>query len=79
MYNKLLQEHVCEVTFTKKNGEQRTMICTLMPEFLPIYETEEGLSTTASKDGIYTVWDLEADAWRSFKADSIISFDSNDE
>jgi hypothetical protein len=85
MYSKMLQEHVCEVTFTKKNGDERIMICTLMPEFLPVHETNTDNPIDFPKyneplvNGIYTVWDLEADAWRSFRADSVISFDHDDE
>lgn len=75
----MLQEHVCEVVFKKKNGDERTMICTTMPEFLPIIPEGEELGETVLRDGLYTVWDLEADAWRSFREDSIISFDHDDE
>lgn len=78
MYSEMLQEHICEVVFKKKNGDERTMICTLMPEFLPELE-ETAVIEPPLKNDIYTVWDLEADAWRSFRADSVIFFDHDDE
>ena len=37
-----LKEHVCEVTFTKKDGDQRIMTCTLSNDILPVVELEEG-------------------------------------
>jgi hypothetical protein len=47
------------------------MLCTTMSEYLPEFN---GTSTTSSSfDNILTVWDLEKNAWRSFRHDSIQS------
>jgi hypothetical protein len=71
----LLQNNVSNVTFTKKNGEQRVMKCTLMPEHLPPLEVKEGTSEKEVNTEVLAVWDIEKDAWRSFRIDSVTNFD----
>ena len=36
-----LKQAVCEVTFTKVNGERRVMRCTLDPKVLPLMTYEQ--------------------------------------
>lgn len=58
------------VRFTKANGEERLMRCTLKNEHLPKQiDLEE--STTKDNSNLVVVWDLDANGWRSFKVDSI--------
>ena len=71
----LLHKEVCEVEFTKKDGSKRVMYCTLMPEYLPEYDSAS-TSTPPSED-IITVWDLEADGWRSFRMDRLIGIEAD--
>lgn len=63
-----LQKNIMSVIFTKKNGEERTMHCTLnetlLPEITGDSEKKENLDVLA-------VWDVDIDAWRSFRLDSI--------
>jgi hypothetical protein len=67
----LLRNNIVTVSFKKKDGSIREMLCTTMSEYLPEFN---GASTTSSSfDNILTVWDLEKNAWRSFKYDSIQS------
>jgi len=49
------------------------MACTLNPEFLP-EETETKTTTTKRKlsDEVIRVYDIENEAWRSFRVDSLI-------
>lgn len=57
------------ILFTKKDGTERKMKCTLMPELLPertITETTRKQSTTN-----IAVYDLEAKGWRSFTLKSV--------
>jgi hypothetical protein len=74
---KLLQEKVLTVLFTKKDGTEREMLCTLLPEHLPVVDKKEGDEVKPlkkqSEDSI-AVWDLEAKAWRSFRIDSVKSY-----
>lgn len=63
----LLRSQVVTVTFTKKNGDQRVMRCTLSPE----YFAQDKYKTTLTEDSNSeksncTVWDVDAQAWRSF-------------
>tara|TARA_A100001035_G_scaffold245040_1_gene213073 strand:+ start:260 stop:541 length:282 start_codon:yes stop_codon:yes gene_type:complete len=65
-----LTEGKLNVTFTKKNGEERTMFCTLMSEFLPETKETEKKDQKVNEE-VLAVWDLDKDAWRSFRIDSI--------
>ena len=62
------------VLFTKKNGSVRDMFCTLNNAFLP-ERTESQMDLKREVDKrteTFTVWDIEADAWRSFRIDSVL-------
>jgi hypothetical protein len=62
-----LEEGVVEVTFTKKDGTERVMNCTLLEDYLP--ETT-GAGRSSSSDAV-AVYDVEAEGWRSFRWDSL--------
>lgn len=65
------------VTFTKVNsGEIRVMPCTLNPEVL----TANGIDTVTVESQSPTndqivCWSLDKDAWRSFNADTVVSWE----
>ena len=64
----MLRNNVVTVTFTKVNGEERTMKCTLMAEYVPNAPTNNGqvlLQESAAKT--VSVWDVKAQGWRSFR------------
>jgi hypothetical protein len=63
----LLNEYVIEVTFTKKDGTERVMNCTLIEDYLP--ETT-GVGKAASLDAV-SVYDVDKEDWRSFRWNSI--------
>jgi hypothetical protein len=63
----LLEERSVEIVFTKKDGTERTMKCTLMEDYLP----ETVGSEKAKNDEALAVYDLEKEGWRSFRWDSI--------
>jgi hypothetical protein len=62
-----LGESIVEVTFTKKDGTERVMNCTLLEDYLP--ETT-GVGKAASFDAV-SVYDVDAEGWRSFRWDSV--------
>ena len=66
---KSLQKDVMTINFTKVNGEDRTMNCSLHESLLP----ESTPSATTKKDNpdVIVVWDIDKSAWRSFRLDSI--------
>ena len=71
----LLEENTVEVVFTKKDGTERVMNCTLKEGVLPIVQKEiedESITKTKAKDAL-AVWDVDANGWRSFRWDSIKS------
>ena len=77
---KLLKERVVTVKFKKKDDSIRKMICTLSEEYLPEPEPQaEGEVKKVKKDNANTlpVWDLEKLAWRSFRVDSVVEYESN--
>ena len=60
------------VTFTKANGETREMICTLRPDLVPEQPVSESTKTPRKENpNVQAVWDLEKQAWRSFRFDSV--------
>lgn len=65
----LLKQHKMTVIFTKNNGEERRMYCTLLQECLP--ERVETNSRRYRNPSHISVFDLEKKEWRSFKYDSI--------
>lgn len=72
-----LRQFVAEVTFTKVNGQQRVMRCTLRPDLLPEkYVTEEAAEREFHETNQETIraWDLQANGWRSFRMDSVSYF-----
>jgi hypothetical protein len=71
----LLEERTVEVAFTKKDGTDRVMNCTLKEDILPIVQKEieeDSFTKTKSKDAL-AVWDTDVGGWRSFRWDSIKS------
>lgn len=68
-----LRAKIGTVTFTKANGDERVMRCTLREEVLPAQtDIEEAVQKKGSTDSL-AVWDLEKNAWRSFRYDTVIS------
>ena len=83
----LLDKQPITVTFTKADGTDRTMRCTLNGTFIPakppmvsITGRVDGLVTEAKKPrketkesdpAVIKVYDLDAGAWRSFRMDRL--------
>ena len=64
-----LKRDVLTVSFTKVNGEERIMNCTLHESLLP--EAVAGTSSKKENPDVIAVWDIDKDAWRSFRVDSV--------
>ena len=70
----MLRNNIVTVTFTKVNGEERTIKCTLMAEYVPNAPTNNGqVLLQESESKAVSVWDTEMNGWRSFRVDSIKS------
>ena len=79
----LLSESVVKVTFTKKDGSERVMNCTLSENLIPkapIHATNTNNpidfpKTRKISTEVQAVFDIEAQSWRSFRWDSIKQID----
>lgn len=67
-----LKHEKLEVTFKKSDGSLRTMYCTSQPGAFPLRETTE--RTKAPNPDVQVVVDLDKNAIRSFRRDSVIKF-----
>ena len=63
----------CIVDFTKVNGDRRIMTCSLDESLLPKQDVIVE-STRKKPQGSIAVFDLTAQAWRSFKVSSVKQF-----
>jgi hypothetical protein len=66
----ILKMDIAEVTFTKADGSERVMKCTLKSDVVPVVEKKEGPGR-AVNDAVLPVWDIDKDSWRSFRIDAI--------
>lgn len=73
----IIQNNVVTLFFTKVDGTEREMRCTLLPEYLPdqyrnknTQLLQESLGRLENANTL-SVWDLDANAWRSFRCDSV--------
>jgi hypothetical protein len=62
------------VTFTKKDGTDRVMNCTLQESVIPpaVVKADDA-EVRKVNDAVLAVWDIDKSAWRSFRIDSIKS------
>lgn len=65
------------ITFKKVDGSTRSMLCTLNPAHIPMDQLPEDYrdGETAKYTGAVRVFDLEKQEWRSFKPESVISWE----
>jgi hypothetical protein len=76
-FQKWLRSHLkmgpMTITFTKVNGDERVMKCTTDPTYIMFKDPavlESKLDRKQSKD-VISVYDLENNAWKSFRWDSV--------
>lgn len=58
------------ITFTKTDGTEREMNCTLDKQVVPEYQNKTSREKVKNED-VVAVWDLDKQAWRSFRFDSL--------
>lgn len=87
LFKKWLKSHLAfgpvTITFTKKDGTERVMRCTisesLVPQVLHETNTDNPIDFPVAKkerkinEDVMPVYDLESQAWKSFRWDSIKS------
>lgn len=67
----LLRDGIAEIMFTKKDGTERVMKCTLKPKLIPEEHTPKGTGTTKENLDVVNVFDLDKIGWRSFLVDNV--------
>ena len=70
----LLEQNVLVVDFTKLNGDKRVMTCTLVESYLPPAKKDDPLSQKKVREintEAISVWDVNANGWRSFRLDRV--------
>ena len=73
----IITNSVSTVVFTKLDGTERELKCTLLPEYLPAQPVVEGQQllieglTKAENPNTLSVWDMENNGWRSFRIDTV--------
>jgi len=74
--SKLLRSGKVAVKFEKVDGTIRDMVCTTSEQYIPenILEEQREAKPRKENPNIQRVWDLEKEAWRGFRLDSIISY-----
>jgi hypothetical protein len=68
---KNLQKKAMRVTFTKVNGEERVMDCTLQENLVP----ETNPDNRKENEEVLPVFDINKGEWRSFRMDSITNIE----
>jgi hypothetical protein len=72
-----LQIGEVHVTFTKTDGTERRMCCTLHPKYAqiaPKTSTDSGSTPRAKNEDVQPVWDIDCEGWRSFRWDSVTRY-----
>ena len=67
----LLKTNKVQVIFTKSDGTERTMNCTLREDIAVPYERKTEKVKVQNLD-IVPCWDIDKGEWRSFKISSLI-------
>lgn len=66
----ILSKHIVMVNFTKKDGSERIMTCTLREDYVKphVKKTER---VKKINEEVLSVWDVDKDAFRSFKPELV--------
>lgn len=72
----LLRNFVAIVTFTKKDGTERVMKCTLKQDIAIPHERKTE-RVKEPKDDLLPVWDIDASAWRTITVPNILTVEIN--
>lgn len=74
-----LRQGVCTVNFTKVNGDNRVMECTLRSDLIPehLLPTRDHNLMEENSD-VVRVYDTKAEGWRSFLISNLLSFGTSE-
>ena len=66
----MLKSQEVTISFTKKDGTERKMLCTLSESKIPTEKAPKNTGKAKSEDAL-AVFDVEKQDWRSFRWDSV--------
>ena len=69
---KNLQKKTMRITFTKVNGEERVMDCSLQEHIIPPTDAKN----RKENEEVLPVFDINKGEWRSFRLDSITNIEA---
>lgn len=72
----VLRNQTATVKFTKSDGTERVMRCTLRADLLPATSIKEGSQRKTSTTSV-AVWDLDLNEWRSFTLRRVSSVEAH--
>ena len=78
MLKDLLKKSVVEFKFKKTDGSERILKGTLASDIVPVYEKKTERKKREN-DNVLAVWDIEKDEFRSFRINSLISYQALEE
>lgn len=74
----MLDFNIITVTFLKKDGTERVMKCTTSQKFTnPVIESTEDKKERKVNEEVKPVFDVDAQAWRSFRWNSVKRIEFN--
>ena len=68
-----LHQGKCKILFKKADNTERTMICSLSTSLIGTTPSDTEKTKKKPNPDVQPVFDLEQNAWRSFRWDSLIS------
>lgn len=71
----ILKETTVKITFTKKDGTERVMNCTLKPDVIPLVESVQDKREKNKDKDYIAVYDTDIKAWRSFIIKNVKEFE----
>jgi|TARA_B110000858_G_scaffold102962_1_gene118097 hypothetical protein len=69
-----LKTKECQVVFTKVNGDERNMRCTLVEAVLPPTNFSTDKTPRPVNQETIVAWDVVKEAFRSFRVENVVSF-----
>jgi hypothetical protein len=70
----ILSNQIVQIKFKKKDQTERIMNCTLREDIVKPYVKKTEKTKIPANENVLPVWDLEKNAFRSFRIDSLTDY-----
>jgi hypothetical protein len=71
-----LNSGLCQITFTKRDGTERTITGTLVSDLIPEDKRPNGENRFVRSPEVQPVYEVDLEEWRSFRWDKVISYNA---